>query len=357
MTRTMLLSVEVAGCPTTCMHCWARGAAYNAMPLREVAQVLDAGRRVCEVHGIAFAPFPMHEAAAHPEAPQLIELFADASPDPVFEPFVTTGVPLALRDDWSAVLEAASNAGSTTLWTHFHGVGEVHDRNMNRAGAFDEACLAVERAKSMGFHAGCNIFVTSDNVKQVDAMIDVLARLSIDESAWEIASYTPHARMRHYEALRPTLQDVLPVAERIAECTNWPNLKAFWQAENLSEQTEAAYVRRANAETDDATWLAAPDPSMIQLVCRPNMDLHTGVAGAHGILHGNLREDADGVFARAIEQGNAIEGSLYFKAQLLPSIKSLAQKHGNVAGQKLHPNTDSMAACWLDLALADQRRY
>lgn len=357
MNRTMLLSVEVAGCPTTCMHCWARGAAYNAMPLQDVASVLDAGRRVCDAHGMTFAPFPMHEAAAHPEAPALIALIAAASPDPVFEPFVTTGVPLAMRDDWPAVLDAARNAGATTIWTHMHGVGETHDRNMNRAGAFDEMCLAIERAKSMGFLAGCNVFVTRDNIPQVNALIDTLARLDVDESSWGIAGYTPHARMRHYEAIRPTLQDVLPVAERIASCTSWPNDKAFWQPESLIQHTEGAFVNRALAEADDATWLAAPDPSVIRLVCRPTLDLHTGVAGAHGRLHGNLRDDAAGVFERAIEQSSAVESSLYFKAQHLPPIKALAQKQGDSAGQKIHFNADSIAAYWLDHALADQRRY
>jgi hypothetical protein len=339
------------------MHCWARGATYNAMPLRDVERVIETGRQVCAAHGIEFAPFPMHEAATHPDAPALIAMFAAASREPVFEPFVTTGVPLALRDDWPAVLDAAHKAGTTTLWTHIHGVGETHDRNMNRAGAFDEMCVAIERAKSMGFRAGCNVFVTKDNISQVNEMMDTLARLNMDESLWEIASYTPHARMRQYEAIRPTLEDVLPAAERIASATQWPHHKAFWQPENLVEHTEASFVRRALAEADDATWLVAPDSSLIQLICRPSLDLHSGVAGAYGHLHGNLHGDAAGVFERAIEERSTVESSLYFITSHLPSIKTLAQNNGDVAGQKIHFNANSIAEYWLDQALFDQRRY
>jgi hypothetical protein len=339
------------------MHCWARGAAYNALPLRNVAMVLEAGRQVCAAHDIEFAPFPMHEAAAHPDAPRLIEMFATASREPVFEPFVTTGVPLATRDDWPAVLDAAHKTGSTTLWTHIHGIGETHDRNMNRAGAFDEMCVAIERAKSMRFRAGCNVFVTKDNIPQVNEMMDTLARLNMDESLWEIASYTPHARMRQYEAIRPTLEDVLPVAERIASITHWPHHKAFWQPENLVEHTEASFARRALVEPDDATWLVAPDPSLIQLVCRPSLDLHRGVAGAYGNLHGNLHDDDAGAFERAVAHANTAESSLYFNTLHFPSIKTLAQNNGDVAGQKIHFNADSIAGYWLDKALIDQRRY
>jgi hypothetical protein len=34
------LAVEVAGCPTICMHCWAQGARYGSMPVEDARWLL-----------------------------------------------------------------------------------------------------------------------------------------------------------------------------------------------------------------------------------------------------------------------------------------------------------------------------
>jgi hypothetical protein len=70
----------------------------------------------------------------------------------------TTGVPLAVREDWRDVLGAAADTGTINLWVALHGVGEVHDRQVNRSRAYTETCLAVERARSAGLSVGGNVF-------------------------------------------------------------------------------------------------------------------------------------------------------------------------------------------------------
>src|SRR5579863_9239106 len=97
------VQVEVVGCPTVCMHCWAQGVRYAAMPIDDIRYVLETMRGYCDESGYEFSAFPMHEVAAHPEAPAVLTLFRDlATQDSgrIFEPLATTGVPIALRDDW-----------------------------------------------------------------------------------------------------------------------------------------------------------------------------------------------------------------------------------------------------------------
>lgn len=45
--------VEVSGCPTTCLHCWALGGDYGAMPLDGAAFVLEELARFCGELGTA----------------------------------------------------------------------------------------------------------------------------------------------------------------------------------------------------------------------------------------------------------------------------------------------------------------
>jgi len=104
---TLSLQIEVSGCPTTCLHCWARGHAYSPMPVADIAWVLEGVRRFCDQAGAIFGAYPMHEVLHHPQAAEVLKLFKTYAPDESFEPIPTDGVALARRDDWQSLLEAA----------------------------------------------------------------------------------------------------------------------------------------------------------------------------------------------------------------------------------------------------------
>lgn len=188
------LTVEVIGCPTVCRHCWAQGIPYSTMPLADIAWVLEAVHAWCDATGLRFGAYPMHEVVAHPEAADLLRLFAHHDWRPgLFQPLVTTGVPLALRDDWREVLAAAAEIGTTIVWVAFHGMAEEHDRQVARRGAFVETCLAVVRIREAGLRVGCNVFVTKANAMQARELAETLTGLGIEQSCWELATFYPHA--------------------------------------------------------------------------------------------------------------------------------------------------------------------
>jgi hypothetical protein len=141
---------------------------------------------------------------------RLLGVFADHGGPAQFEPLATTGVPLAVREDWRELL-AAAELGTTTVWVAFHGIGVEHDRQVNRPGASAETCLAVQRVHAAGLRAGANVFVTTANAGQANRMLAVLQRLQVDEMAWEPAAYYPTPRGRRNERLRPKLSDLLPL--------------------------------------------------------------------------------------------------------------------------------------------------
>ena len=114
----------------------------------------------------------MHELASHPQAAALLRLFADHVGAAEFEPLSTTGVPLAVRQDWQQVLAAAVRLGTTTVWVAFHGLGVEHDRQVNRPGAFTETCLAIQRVHAAGLRAGA----TSACAPQLSELLPLVCR-------------------------------------------------------------------------------------------------------------------------------------------------------------------------------------
>jgi hypothetical protein len=344
------LQVEVVGCPTVCRHCWAQGVPYRAMPVADVAWVLEQAQRFCNDHGLGFGAYPMHELAAHPQAAELLRLFADHVGAAEFEPLSTTGVPLAVREDWQELLAAAAGLGTTTVWVAFHGLGVEHDRQVNRPRAFAETCLAVQRVHAAGLRAGANVFVTTANAGQAERLLETLGQLQVDEVASEPAAYYPTPRGRRNERLRPRSSELLPLADRIGQLS--PFHREAWA--NLAAYTEAAWVARALAG-DWPAQLAELEPRHgdqgLPLVCRPSLELHTGVAGRYRERHGNLRADgAQAVLGGALEQGGRSIDAVWFGPDRLPAVEELAARYGDPAGQGLHFSEASVRYLWLDRA-------
>jgi hypothetical protein len=303
------LQIEVAGCPTVCKHCWAQGVPYQAMPLEEIRWLLEQAQHFCRQSGLTLSSFPMHELVAHPQAPAVIRLYRDFfDGDMGFEPLATTGVPIALREDWEEFLGAIGATGTRTFWVAFHGYRADHDRLVNRDGAFAETCLAVQRIRSLGFRCGANVFVTQEMAAQFAAMSDTLQALGLTEMSWEPAAFYPTARSRQYEEHRPEAEALRPIAYQIQ------SLSGFWKPKwgDLEAYTEAAWVRTAAAPGD---WPAAWAPAdLAGLVCRRNFDLYTGKAGLYGPRHGNLRTDnPEEVLQRAVAQGSFSDDQLYLR--------------------------------------------
>ena len=145
----------------------------------------------------------------------------------------------------------------------------------------------MRRAQECGLGTGANVFLAKPALRDFDRLVAVLLDLRLGMVNITIAGFTPTARGRRYEALRPDLADLLPIAQRVLDesCL----LREQWGS--LESHTEAAWVRRAR----DGSWPAADTgyctSAYRQLVCRPNLDLHTGTTGIYRRCHGNLRRD------------------------------------------------------------------
>ena len=180
-------------------------------------------------------------------------------------------------------------------------------------------------------------------------LLGTLERLKVDEMSWEPATYYPTARGRRNERLRPELSDLLPIADQVRQRSRFH--RDAWA--NLAGHTEAAWASRALVG-DWPTW-KRHGGEVLELVCRPNLDVHLGSAGRYGERFGNLGTDgAPTVFPRALAHGTRSADALWFGPGPLPGLAELASRHGDQSGQGVHFSADSVRHLWLDRACRPQ---
>lgn len=352
MEQTLNLILEVSGCPTVCMHCWAQGHRYAQMPVADVEFVLTTASQFCRERGLTLGSYPMHEILYHSKPLAVMKLFQEFC-GTEYVPLPTVGVPLAIRDDWQVIFDGLRPLGVKTLWFTFHGVGEIHDGHVKRRGAYEETLLALKRTQAAGFECGVNVFLTKDNVGQFDELLNALRDVDDDKLDFEPARFQPTARARQYESVRPDLDDLLPIAEKV--CALSPFHRPKWS--NLEACTEAYYVREALRESDSeipkTDWQVLKPAGP---VCRSNLDVHTGIAGCYGERHGNLKnDDPDSVLRKSLEAPPCFEDSVYLRGAASPPLRELAEKCGNPNGTRIHFDASGMRLRWLDLASGKSR--
>ena len=89
-------------------------------------------------------------------------------------------------------------------------------------------------------------------------------------------------------------------------------------------------------------------------MCRPNLDVYSGLAGLYRLRHGNLRADGvAAVLSRALAHGRQRDDALWFGPGPVPPPGELAARYADAAGLGVHPGPESARYLWLDRA---QRR-
>lgn len=338
----LIMNVEVMGCPTVCLHCWAVGRPYQAMAIEDISWVLHEVRRFCTAHQFTFSGYPMHEVLAHPQAAQVLLLFQDLWKVD-FQPLPTTGVPLATRPDWRETLEVLRSYEVPMLWFAFHGREEIHDRMVQRTGAYRESLRAVALAREAQIHTGCNLFLTKENVSHFDQLVSDLLQAGMESIAPCIYHFTPNARGRLTERVRLEWQDVQPILPRLDALLVGDVIRRYWR-ELL--HTGSWFVQQALA----GTWPDEPAYRLISLVCRPNLDIYRGVAGQYSKRYGNLRRDGtDEVLNRAVADGACSRDDLWFTPEQLLPVQELAACFGDAQSQRIHEAL-SLRHWWLDCA-------
>ena len=362
MAKNVFLQVNTSGCLTSCMHCWAQSKPFKNMPLSEVEEVLIRVKEYFEDKPeYNLWPFPMFEELAHPDAVDQIKLFRKYGQPP--EEVATSGIALAVRNDWKDVLDGLKLLEVPFMVLSFHGIGATHDRAVGRKGAFEELLTGLKRIRSAEIDIQINVFITKENISEIPELIkSVIAPDSVHENILiSFARYNATSRGRRYEKLRATYEDIEKIGLVLSEYSGdeVPDKDKF--TAEIRSLTEAQLVKQALSLSEDEKKNYKPRyANDIWLVADRNFDLYTGKGNFLTTLHGNIRKNDFSFLMDKALSGDRF-GTLHscFSKDISDiDITELAKKFGDPEGRKIYQGgLNEISDRWTDQAFEKHRRY
>jgi MoaA/NifB/PqqE/SkfB family radical SAM enzyme len=224
----MYVYIDAAGCSDTCRHCsvdghFPYGEFYSLAELRSIKN--------------EWGPLVIYyEPTAHPNFPEIYHA------DIAIENggwLVTNGFGLACRDDYLSIFEKMHTLGITTIAFTLHGLQKHHDWFVCRPGAFDIIVLATKRAKEFGFSIKWQIYVDKLGIPDVPKFIELALKETEAVPSLAIPFHRVGGRLRHYEKIRLTLEDV--EKHQLHKLIDDPGKNDLIEPENL---TSRAWLRK-----------------------------------------------------------------------------------------------------------------
>jgi len=363
MKKTILLQINSSGCLTTCRHCWAQSKPFPHMPLSEVESILNQMQNFfANKPEYNFLPFPMFEELAHPQTIEQMQLFRKHGME--VEPLPTSGIALAVREDWQDVLNFIKESEVPFLVFSFHGLNEVHDCAVGRKGAFEELKLALERTRQAGIDFQANVFITKESAPQIPALINDVIGRDHQKIMPYFAHYTATSRARVYEKSRVELADLTAISETLMHYCGYAPEETSQKhyLSDLAQMTEAALVKQAlNLSAEERIKLrpALPTKDMVWLTVTENFDLYTGHGNFLVVKHGNLKtDDFKTLMTSALSAPPFSKLQSCFSTDISQmDISDLAKRFGDPNGQKIYYHLPDIRNRWIDQALVEYRRY
>jgi MoaA/NifB/PqqE/SkfB family radical SAM enzyme len=335
MWKLISLDANWSGCPNRCRHCLdGGGPPFGALMGLEDLQWLHA--QFTEASAATFGtPLPVRiwpeglEPTAHPDFLRM-HAYCRSTFTKQWQKsehyLSSNGYGIARAPDYPALFAQLRADGVTGVGWAFHGLEEEHDWFVRRRGAFQDLVTAVRRSLECGMRFNAWVSLNNRNVSSLPALVDAIEGLIRGQEdaklIVQVAGYSPNDRLRAFEALRPTAEDVAPQSELLARY-------------GFEAKTEAACVAQlarlesseSLTEVPEVAGAGPEERALGRLRISPEFGVTETFWTRPSLAHGNLKRDGIARVWQSI---------LTTRVPEIPTPGELARRHGNFGSTALH---------------------
>jgi MoaA/NifB/PqqE/SkfB family radical SAM enzyme len=324
-----------SGCPNRCRHCLdGGGPPFGAlMSLDELKWVVGEFSRISAT--TFGTPLPVRawpdglEPTVHPDFLRM-HAYCRSTFTREWRGEATclssNGYGIARATDYPALFAQLKADGVSGVGWAFHGLEEEHDWFVRRRGAFQDLVTAVRRSLECGMRFNAWVSLNNRNVSSLPALVDTIEELiRAQEDAKlivQVAGYFSNDRLRAFEALRPTAEEIAPQADLLARC-------------GFEAETEAACVAQlarlesseSLTEVPEVAGAGPEERALGRLRISPEFEVTETFWTRPSLAHGNLKRDGIERVWRSI---------LTTAVPEIPAPSELARCYGGAGSAALH---------------------
>ena len=350
------IDIRISGCATRCWHCYVNGGPGPIMPLEEYRRCLDALIPIFDrLEKYSFKRIDLwldYEPLLHPDICEILTITKEnfGTHFDTFN-FPTTGIPIATRSDWEEILDTLRMIGTNEIEFTLHGPEHIQNKATNHPRAFELHLLAVRRAQAHGFETALNLMVTKDMLQHFEETMEVVRRNGYERKRAAVPVYEPIPRLRRFEMHRPTLEDVEPFREYLANFCSGDRDAKYW--EDVDRYAERNVLRDVLSHPENYpgfAFLESRTPYWIFATVVPGLSIYYGNAGLYHRKLGVLGVDSPESLVECIRKlkPNYQFGGFY-DVGALPAPVDVARRFGDAKSGKLYHTVEDVFFRWLDL--------
>ena len=191
------IDILVAGCNTSCLHCYVDGGRGKIMNLDDFKLCLDKLQGVFEVLKDRISFTLDNELYNHPACLEILDYVKSRAKDNYFHHGSTTGIAFLNEKRKDQIVEVLKENNWLDVSLAIHGPNKIHDAIVFKEGALDSLIEAANLFKDMGLEVWISLIFNKEMVKELDELSIVLKKIRYDHILPVICDYLPLSRLRN----------------------------------------------------------------------------------------------------------------------------------------------------------------
>lgn len=250
------IDILVAGCNTTCMHCYVNGGKAPCMALDDFKYCIEKLKPAFERFGKKLGFTLDNELYNHPNAKEILELVEQKCPENYYHHGSTTGIAILEHPDQEEILRILKRNGWLDVSFAIHGGNETHNKIVNNNEALDAIIKASQLFRENGFAVWISLMISKKLIEDLAEMPEILREISYDHILPIIPDFYPNARLIKYQDIRcakKEYQEVIAfLQERNIEINDIEMAVEQYNEECVLQQLQPDEIRRKLTEKETA---------------------------------------------------------------------------------------------------------
>ena len=196
------IDILVAGCNTTCMHCYVNGGKAPEMSISDFCLCLKKLGPVFDKLGQQISFTLDNEIFNHTNAVEILECVEQNCKSNYYHHGSTTGIAFLTHPQQDKLIDILKRNKWDTVSFAIHGNEETHNKIVNNNCGLQCIVDASKLFKEHNFEIWISIMISKKLVSELEELSDILARIESDNILPVIPDYLPIPRLMKYQNLR-----------------------------------------------------------------------------------------------------------------------------------------------------------